>query len=139
MKRPALLLLLILAGCTSRAPEIRLTVKLADDNHTIHISGFDKAIIDDISGDTTTGIWQNLLPVYKMPADTDMKDFQVAQPGKYAVKDSSVVFTPDTPFKKGQAYFLRHFDYQGIKHAWQVIDGKKKLGAAKHRDLVFGY
>ncbi len=139
MKRSALLLLLILAGCTSRTPEMQVAVKLSDDTHSIQILGFDKAIIGDIGRDTVAGVWQNLLPVYKMPADTDMKDFQVAQPGKYVVKDSLVKFTPDTPFKKGQVYFVRYFDYQGIKHAWQIIDGKKRLGAAQHRDLVFSY
>lgn len=139
MKRSILLLLLVLTGCTSHAPELRVTVKLLDSNRSIQIAGFDSAVIDDIGRDTTAGVWQNLLPVYKMPADTDMKDFQQAQPGKYRVKDSLVVFIPDTPFRKGQAYFLRYFDYQGVKHAWQVIGGKNRLGAAKHRDLVFSY
>lgn len=139
MKRSALLLLLILAGCTSQVPEMQVAVKISPDTHSILISGFDQAIIDDIGRDTVTGVWQNLLPVYKMPVDTDMKDFQVAQPGKYLVKDNLVEFTPDTPFRKGQTYFLRYFDYQGIKHAWQIINGKKRLGAPKHQDLVFSY
>jgi hypothetical protein len=139
MKRLALLLLLVLVGCTSPAPEMHVIVRLSGDNRSVAIAGFDKAIIDDIGRDTAASAWRSLLPIYKMPTDTDMKDFQEVQPGKYVVRDSLVVFTPDTAFKKGQTYFLRYFDYQGIKHAWQIIDEKKRLGAAKHRDVVFSY
>jgi hypothetical protein len=139
MKRSVYLLLLTFAGCSAHAPEMRIDVKLSDSDHAISISGLDKAVIDDISRDTTAGIWQNLLPVYKMPGDTDMKDFQQAQPGKYMLKDNTVVFIPDTPFKKGQVYFLRYFDYQGEKSAWQIVKDKQRLGAAKHRDMAFSY
>jgi hypothetical protein len=139
MKRPVLLLLLTLIGCTSRAPELQVSVKLSDSNHSIHIMGFDKAIIDDIGRDTTIGVWQSLLPVYKMPADTDMKDFQRAQPGKYSVRGSAVIFTPDTPFRKGQAYFLRCFDHAGVKSAWQLVRSGKRPGASKYRDMLFSY
>ena len=51
MKKSALLLLLALIGCTSRAPELQVSVKLSDSNHSIHITGFDKAIIDDMIGE----------------------------------------------------------------------------------------
>jgi hypothetical protein len=132
-------LLLFCLGCTHHSKEISVAVSLTNNNHSIRISGFDKAIIDDIGRDTTSDIWQSLLPVYKMPADTDMKDFQQPQPGRYAVKGSQVIFTPDTAFKHGQAYFVRCFDYSGIKSAWQIVSEKKQVGALKHRDLLFSY
>jgi hypothetical protein len=139
MKRSILLLLLTLMSCTSRAPEKQVTVQLSEGNRSIHILGFDKAVIDDIGRDTATGVWLGLLPVYKMPADSDMKDFQNAQPGKYDVNDNVVIFTPDTPFKKGQIYFIRCYDYGGTKNAWQLVGNGKRPGAAHHRDLTFSY
>ncbi|MBS1532426.1 MAG: hypothetical protein JSU01_19140 [Bacteroidetes bacterium] len=96
-------------------------------------------IIDDISRDTSNEAWQNLLPVYKMPDDTDMKDFQHAQPGKYKVEGNEVTFTPDTPFGKGQTYFLRTFDYSGAKDAWDFVRKQKGKGSAGHKDLLFKY
>ena len=139
MKWCALLPVIIMAGCAKHPPAIVIKVALADSNHAVQISGFDKMIISDIGQDTSKEAWQSLLPVYKMPADTDMKDFQNAQPGKYSVKDSLVVFTPDTPFRKGQEYFLRAFDYSGAKDAWDFIRKQKGKGSAGHKDLLFKY
>ena len=68
-----------------------------------------------------------------------MKDFQNAQPGKYIVKGSLVVFTPDTPFRIGKTYFLRTFDYSGAKDAWDFIRRQKGKGSAGHKDLLFKY
>src|SRR6202012_6107625 len=105
MKKAGIFLLLICLGCRSKVSEIApIHVMLADSNHSLKIKGIDYLVMDDIKGDTAPDRWQSLVPVYRMPADTDMKDFQKAQPGKYLVKDSLVVFTPDTPFKKGQMY-----------------------------------
>src|SRR5581483_92431 len=91
----------LFAGCGRDVKTAAIRVGLTGNNHSLQISGFDRAVIADIGRDTSYEAWQSLLPVYKMPADTDMKDFQNAQPGKYEIKDSLVVFTPDTPFRKG--------------------------------------
>jgi hypothetical protein len=134
-----IILLLLCYGCAQKPAMISVKAILTGDHHSLQIYGFDKAIIASIGHDTTKGIWQNLLPVYKMPADTDMKDFQSAQPGNYVVKDSLVIFTPDTAFSKGQTYFIRCFDYSGVKSAWQMMRERKGLGKVKHSDIVFRY
>jgi len=139
MKRCGLILIVVLLGCSRRQQTIDIKVKLTNDNHSLQISGFDKMVIDDISRDTSSQAWQTLLPVYKMPVDTDMKDFQNAQPGKYKVTGSEVIFTPDTPFRHGQVYFLRAFDYSGSKDAWDFIRKQKGKGSAGHNDLLFKY
>ena len=139
MKWGALLLVITFAGCTKHPQAINIKITLADSNRSLQISGFDKMIISDIGQDTSKEAWQSLLPIYKMPADTDMKDLQNAQPGKYSVKDSLVVFTPDTPFRQGQVYFLRSFDYSGAKDAWDFIRKQKGKGSAGHKDLLFKY
>jgi len=139
MKWCALILLIALVGCAKHPQSMDIKVALTDSGHKVQISGLDKMIINDIGQDTSKEAWQSLLPVYKMPADTDMKDFQNAQPGKYSVKDSMVVFIPDTPFHKGQTYFLRTYDYSGAKDAWDFIRKQKGKGSAGHKDLLFKY
>ena len=138
MKKLGLLLIVFCLGCTQKPDKISVSIGLIDSNHSLKISGFDKAIIDDIGRDTSD-VWQSLLPVYKMPADTDMKDFQNAQPGHYIIKDSLVVFTPDTPFAKGKTYFLRYYNYSGSKDALQYVQKKKGTGGSSHKDLFFKY
>jgi hypothetical protein len=134
-----LLAAILCFGCTNKTSKINISVSFADSNHSVKISGFDRAIIGDIGRDTTIGVWQSLLPVYKMPADTDLKDYQDAQPGSYKVRDSVVVFTPDTPFKKSQAYFLRYYQYDKVTDAWDYIKYKKRPGALSYTDLIFKY
>lgn len=136
--KKVLLLWLFLSGCTTRS-NTNISISLIDSNHSLQISGFDKEIIDDIAQNSADSAWLSLLPVYKMPADTDMKDFQNAQPGKYRVKDSLVIYTPDTPFRKGQVYFVRSFDYNQAKDAWAFVREQKQKGSIGHKDLLFKY
>jgi hypothetical protein len=138
-RRILLLSWILFSACATHSSQINISATLTHGNHSLKISGFDKMIIDDISQDTSSEAWQSLLPIYKMPVDTDMKDFQDAQPGNYKVSGNEVVFTPDTPFRKGQVYFLRAFDYSGAKNAWDFIRQQKGKGSAGHKDLLFKY
>jgi hypothetical protein len=140
MKRAALYLILMICwGCARKQGKLNLTINFADGNSSVKISGFDKAVIADIARDTANNVWQSLLPVYKMPVDTDMKDYQQEQPGKYRFADTAVVFIPDTPFRKGQVYFLRYYPHTESEDAWQYIKDKKRPGTLSHKDLVFSY
>ena len=139
MKRWAYILLLFSIGCTQKPDKINITISLTDSNRAIKISGLDKSIITEISRDTSNYAWQSLFSVYKMPVDSDLKDYQKAQPGNYKVEDSVVVFIPDTSFKKGQVYFLRYYQYDEQVSGWQYISGKKRPGSLSYKDLVFKY
>ncbi len=133
-KLPGILLLFCLACSTKpKAPEIKIS--LTDSSRSIKINGVDNSIAGEISRDSTSGIWQNLIPVYKMPADTDLKSYQPVQPGNYKVKDNAIVFTPDTPFVKGRAYFIRYYLFKG-KDAWDIVRDKRRLGEASYTDMV---
>ena len=138
MKKWGILIVLFCFGCSTRKPELNIKVALSDSNRSVKIAGFDKEVINDIA-QTADSAWEVLLPVYKMPVDTDMKDFQNAQPGKYVVEDSLVIFTPDTAFQKGQVYFVRTFDYNQAKDAWAFVREQKQKGAVGHKDLLFKY
>jgi hypothetical protein len=138
-KTGLLFMLTFCLGCTRQSSKLAITISLTDSNRSLIIKGFDKAVIADIGRDTGSGAWQSLLPVYKMPADTDMKDYQNTQPGNYRVLDSIVVFTPDTAFKKDQAYFLRFYHYDKGTNAWHYIRDKKRPGDISYTDLIFKY
>jgi len=129
-------LLLFCLGCSHqpKAPAVHVSVI---NNTSVQFTGLDPAIVGEIGRDTTRDVWENLIPVYKMPADTDMKDFQPVQHGAYQIKDSVVLFTPDTPFVKGHTYFMRHYQFTGGIKPWDMLKGKKKLGSVHYEDLEF--
>lgn len=133
------LVVIICVGCSSRPKPVDVKINLTNNSHSLKIAGFDKLIIAEIGRDTNNEAWESLLAIYEMPADTDMKDYQNVQPGKYVVQDSVVIFTPDTAFKKGQTYFLRYFRHEQGTGAWQLVREKKRLGNVSYKDLVFSY
>lgn len=129
-------LLLICLGCTSKAPVPAISLSFVNNNQSLKISGLDKIIITDISRDTANH-FESLVPIYRMPADTDMKDFQPTQPGKYIVKDSALIFTPDTPFTKQQVYFVRYFQYGGDYKVMDFVKGQRTATKLRYSDLIF--
>jgi hypothetical protein len=133
------LTVIIYVGCSNHPKPVDVKISMTDRNRSLKIAGFDKLTIAEIGRDTNSEAWESLLPVYRMPADTDMKDYQSVQLGKYMVKDSLVIFTPDTAFKKDQAYFLRYFRHDEGTSAWQYIRQKKRPGSVSYKDLVFSY
>jgi hypothetical protein len=130
-------LLVIFCGCapSNTSPHITIT-KIA--NNAIKFSGLDLTTIQFLNSDSASSSdWQSLIPVYKMPADTDLKDYQPVQPGKYTVHDSVVIFTPDTAFQKGQAYFVRVYHYDKSSSLWDHIKDHQKLNSPRYTDLIF--
>ncbi len=137
MKKLVWPFLLICFGCTHQTKQPVVHITLINNGRSIEFKGLDYAITGEINRDSVPGIWQGLIPVYRMPADTDMKDYQKPLPGVYRLKDSAVVFTPDTPFVKNQIYFVRYFKFEGGNNAWDIIKGKKRLGKTPYIDLIF--
>src|SRR6185437_6744115 len=136
LNRKAILLVpLICTICNCKPKTPAVHVSLTHGNQSVKFKGLDYAVISEINRDS--GVWRSLLPVYRMPADTNMKNYQPVQPGVYQVKDSAIVFTPDTPFSKGQTYFLRFYQFGGNSSAFDFIKGRKKLDDAHYVDLVF--
>lgn len=135
MKKIGWILLVFCFSCADkpaiRPPQIALT----DNNRSIKFTGIDYAIVSEINRDSVQDEWQTLLPVYRMPADTDLKNYQPVQHGIYSLKDSAVVFTPDTPFVKGEIYFMRYYQFKG-ENIWDYVKGKKRLGKTGYIDLV---
>ncbi len=136
-----LLLSFILIGlcfsCTTKTNQHLLHISLNSNKQALKITGLSNAIVQDINRDTTADKWQQLIQVYRMPIDTEMKEFQPIQPGNYTVKDSSIFFTPDTPFVPQQTYFLRHYHYYEDRSVWGFIKGERRAGKINYTDLIF--
>ncbi len=133
MKKTAWILILFCVACSKKPKAPIIHVALADSS--IKITGIDYAIAGEINRDSVPEVWENLVPVYRMPADTDLKDYQPTQHGVYKLQDSAIVFTPDTPFVKGQTYFLRYYQFAGTD-IWDYVRGKRKLRSIPYTDFV---
>ncbi|MDB4926670.1 hypothetical protein [Mucilaginibacter sp.] len=136
MKKIWLLIICVCLGCTANPPKTTIHISLVNNNQSLKITGIDPVIMHDINRDTINA-WQSLFAVYRMPADTAMKDYQPIQPGQYQLKDSILVFTPDTPFTKQQSYFVRYYNYAGNKNIWDYIKGNARIGKLHFTDLIF--
>jgi hypothetical protein len=129
--------LLLIASCASKPNKVMIRISLTDSSQSLKITGLGDDILQEIDRDSVTTGWLSLIPVYRMPKDTDMKDFQSPQPGKYVVTDSTVVFTPDTPFISQQTYFVRYYQYDEGNDIMEYVQHRKKLGQVPFTDLVF--
>ncbi len=134
MKRCWWFLQLLFAAC-SHSTKTAVHLRLDGNKLVIAFTGLDPSVTGEIQRDP--GAWQNIFPVYRMPADTDMKDDQQPQPGHYRLSGSVLVFTPDTAFIKGQTYFLRDYEYGEGKSTWDLFKHKQKLGSQAYIDLSF--
>ncbi|MDB5010510.1 MAG: hypothetical protein JWQ06_1299 [Mucilaginibacter sp.] len=137
MKRLTILLLILICfACTVKPDASTIQIKLINNNQSLKITGLNNLIVKDIARDTTSH-WESLFPIYRMPADTDLKDYQQAQPGRYLVAANAVIFIPDTPFLKHQTYFIRYYQYGEDNNVWDFIKGKKQPGKIHFIDLIF--
>ncbi|WP_121808671.1 hypothetical protein [Mucilaginibacter kameinonensis] len=139
MKNPVsfLLLLLVFFGCTATSTKTVVTISPVNNGRSLQITGFDPAIINDISRDSSATAWQTLMAVYRMPADTTMRNLQPIQPGRYVIKDNVVIFTPDTAFSTQQTYFFRYYDFGAGGTLTDLIKSRSKPGTLHYTDLIF--
>jgi hypothetical protein len=131
------LLVLLSIGCSNTPKSPVIHIGKVDQERSIKISGLDAAVMQDIARDSSGANWQGLVPVYKMPADTDMKNYQPVQPGIYHIADGAVIFTPDTPFVSHQTYFVRYYQFDAGNKVIDFIGGRNRPGSLHYIDLTF--
>jgi hypothetical protein len=124
-------------SCTPVKHPAAVRISLTNNGRCVQFKGLDYAVMQDVARDTDKNVWQNLVQIYRMPADTDMKNYQPVQPGRYQVTDSAVVFTPDTPFVKGQTYFARNYRLGEGAKLIDYIKGRSQPGKVHFIDLIF--
>lgn len=135
MKKSVYILFLLCFGCVKKP--VILHTKLLQPNK-LEISGFNKDLLTDLRQDSVSRVqWLSLLPVYRMPADTDMKDFEPGQPGNYQMNDTSIIFTADTPFIRHQTYFIRLYQYHDNSSIWDLLKNKWKNHRPQYIESTF--
>lgn len=137
MKKLIFLLTLLFSACSPPEQRVNISIALINNNQSLQFKGLDPSIMGEINRDSSGQGWLGLIPVYRMPADTNMKSFQPEQPGKYRMANSTVVFTPDTPFVKGQAYFVRWHHVDDNAKPSDFLKGNRQLGRTRFTDLIF--
>lgn len=135
MKNGFILSMVFLSACSG--PSTRLKVRFVEKNNSFIISGIDSNFLAGIRNDTAAALWQSLIPIYCMPADTDLKDYQRPQPGRYKLLGNDVIFTPDTPFRRNQTYFVRYYRFGKSKSLWDVLKGKDDIKSTRYTEQVF--
>ncbi len=137
MKRILFVFVFLCFACKHQKETFLVKVEAINGKHKVKISGIDYAILSEINRDSTMDGWQMLAPVYKMPNDTDLKNYQPVQSGSYKIVDKALIFTPDTPFISTQTYFLRFYKFGDNNSMFDYATGKKKLKTLPYRDFVF--
>lgn len=137
MNKYLVVIIFVIAACTPAKHPAAVQVSLVNNYKSVQFKGLDYAVMQDIGRDTNKDVWQSLVPVYRMPADTDMKNYQPEQPGHYLLKDSAVIFTPDTPFIKGQTYFVRNYRLGEGAALIDYIKSRSQPGKVRFIDLIF--
>ncbi|NCD69480.1 hypothetical protein [Mucilaginibacter agri] len=137
MKKTVWLLCLICCGCVKKDNQQAFGVKVMGAN-AIGFNNVDYNALANLQQDSlTTAQWQAILPVYRMPADSDMKDFQQPQPGRYQLKDSTLVFLADTPFRQHSRYFARYYRLHDDSNVWTLLKGKWKHSTPQYTECTF--
>ncbi|MBK0380313.1 hypothetical protein [Mucilaginibacter segetis] len=137
MNKFLILIVLLGLGCTSSKKQPVIHIGLINKGQSLQFTGLDKAVMQEIARDSSDEVWQSFIPVYRMPADTDMKTYQPVQPGNYRLNDSAVVFTPDTPFVKKQEYFVRYYLLGEGLGLSDYLKGSASPGKTHFIDLIF--
>lgn len=127
---------MLFAGFGCKQPEPAAAIRLAYTVSILKIAGLAPAILNDIDRDSVKN-WESLFAIYRLPADTNLKDYQPIKPGRYRVQGNVLYFTPDTPFVKQQQYFVRYYNYSGHKSIWDYLKGKTAKGQLHYTDLIF--
>jgi hypothetical protein len=139
MKQPILIILLFLTSCQGNpVSEVHLSVdkKL----RAVKITGLTTITLQGIKRDTiTTEAWQSLFPVYAMPADTSLRNYQRPLHGRYVLTNNAILFTPDTAFSNGQTYFVRYYHYDKPITAIDLLLHRRALGRGTYTELIFKY
>lgn len=139
MKNLTLITLLIITSCKSNPAH---TVQISIDKKAggIRVTGLATVTLQGIERDSISiKTWQSLFPVYSMPADTAMRNYQWPLPGHYAITNNAIKFIPYTAFKAGQTYFARYYNYDKPISAMDVVLHRRALGQGTYTELIFKY
>lgn len=84
-----------------------LQIDFSKDSTTIVCSNIDPSGLLQLKKNLKTDtMYQKLLSVLQTPGENDSTEMEIEWPGKLSMKGDQLVFTPDTPFRKGKTYLV---------------------------------
>ena len=84
-----------------------LKIDFSADSTTINCTNIDPAGLRQLKNNLKTdSAYQKLVSVLQTPADDDSTSMEIAWPGKLIMQGDTLVFTPDSTFKKGKTYLV---------------------------------
>jgi hypothetical protein len=125
-----LLMLLSLAflGCSSSNSK-PLSIAFSADSNSIVISNIDKPGLLGLQQiKSQDSIFRELISILQTPSEKDTAIREELIPGKYAVSDTGIVFTPQQPFVKGREYLVITHMNAKFGDAEQIAKGQLSLG-----------
>lgn len=136
MKKLAIFLIFFVA-CKSKQVN---TIVIAVNQKTVQVKGIPATELYGLKSDSVSmAAWQSLFPVFKMPADTDLRNYQSPVDGRYSLQNDAITFTPDSPFVKDSTYFARYYRFAEGLNSTNMIMDKRKPGETAYTELIFKY
>lgn len=84
-----------------------LTIRFSADSSKILIANIDEAGMAQLKRNLPVDTsYQKLVAVLQTPTDDDSTGMEIEWPGKLSLAGDTLVYTPDTLFKKGKAYLV---------------------------------
>lgn len=139
MKRSVILALLFFAACRNK-PANPVSIVVDKTRQVVKVVGLTETTLNGIKRDSLPmETLQNLFPVFAMPADTDMRNYQQPMKGKYQITAKEIAFIPDTLFKPGQTYFARYYRYDEQITSMDLVLHRRETGKPTYTELIFKY
>jgi hypothetical protein len=103
-------LLFVFFSCQNKSANIlkdEIKIGISKDSSSLIFSNIDDYILKDLSADTLSdSMWVKTIAIFPKSVDEDLQDLEKPIVGKYAVANKNIVFTPNSPFKKGKSYLV---------------------------------
>jgi hypothetical protein len=120
------IIFLTLLGCggaeTTKTANSGIRIRLSSDSSSVQLYNIPLNIVEELRADSMANDqWKDFFAVYEEIADKEMRDFQPAIEGSYAVRDSLVEFIPAEAFAKGKAYFSRCYTRDILEEPEDII------------------
>ncbi len=96
----------LLASCTSTNTK-PVSVNFNTDSSKIVISNINAVALLQIKSNINSyASYQNLVTVLQIPPQNDTISLEKECPGKLSLNNTALIFTPNTPFVKGNTYLI---------------------------------
>ena len=135
---------LIASGCKppvqSANNSTLLVIRLSPDSSAVELRGVPSEVLADFKSDSLTEKeWNSFFAIYKVPADSELRDIERPLKGIYVIKDSIVNFTPAEPFHKNQSYFVQCYARKLFVVPEDIIKSRKLPSRSSVQEETFDF